>query len=63
MNIKIEPTTFNVSYKRLSRAIQSIAIFYYQWQQPEYIEKGGSYENNVWNLKSNYKTKNMYFQN
>lgn len=45
--------------KDLSRAIQSIAIFYYQWQQPEYIEKGDSYENNVWNLKSNYKTKNM----
>lgn len=41
MNTKIEPKTFNVSYKRLSGAIQSIAIFYYQWQQPEYIEKGG----------------------
>lgn len=37
--------------KRLSGATQSIAIFYYQRQQPEYIEKGSSYENHLWNLK------------
>jgi hypothetical protein len=36
----------SIVYKTLSGAILTIAIFYNQWQQPEYIENNGSYENN-----------------
>lgn len=50
--------TVSISYKTLNRAIWSIAIFYHQWQQPEYIEKRIPHENNLCIWLKNYKTKN-----
>lgn len=49
MKVKISPIIFNVAYKRLSGAVQSIVIFHYQRWQTECIEKGCSYEKHLQN--------------